>query len=82
MSWTSTITPSRKPFAVTPADDTELPLQIKGLYIGNGGDVVLIGAGSVTPVTYKNVPTGAFIAVDASHVLATGTTATDIVGEA
>ena len=75
-------TPSRAPYAIVPDDDTPLPLVPKGIYVGGGGDVTLRGVGGTADVTYRNLPDASYIAVRASHVRATGTTATDLVGEA
>lgn len=74
--------PSRAPFAVVPDDSASLPRVPKGLYVGKGGDVVLRGVDAEADVTYRNLPDASYIAVRASHVRASGTTAADIVGEA
>jgi hypothetical protein len=76
------MTPCRVPFAVTPDDATELPTEVRGLYIGTGGDLVVQGIGTDTTVTYKNLPDASYVFVQASKVMATGTTASDIIGEA
>lgn len=78
----SLITPSRAPYAIVPDDANDLSKEVKGIYVGTGGDVALIGVGTDTAVTYKNLPDASYIAVRASRVLATGTTAADLVGEA
>lgn len=70
---------SMAPFSVTPHDTNPLATVPKGLYIGTGGDVVLRGVNGGTDVTFKNVPDGKDLPVRASHVRATGTTASDIV---
>tara|TARA_R110000796_G_scaffold76087_1_gene170244 strand:+ start:145 stop:435 length:291 start_codon:yes stop_codon:yes gene_type:complete len=60
------------------------------LYIGTGGDVTAIlagvtgAAGSGLPtateaILFKNIPDGSFLPVIVDYVLATGTTATNIV---
>lgn len=65
-------------------------IQSACLYIGTGGDVKVIlsgvtnaaGTGSPTAteaVLFKNVPDGSFLPVIVDYVLATGTTATNIV---
>lgn len=74
--------PSTAPFAIVPSNTEPLPDVPKGIYVGTGGTVVLRGVNGVTDVTYKNLADGSYIAVRASHVRATGTTATDLVGEA
>jgi len=74
--------PARAPFAIVPHDSAELPLVVKGIYVGTGGDVTLRGVAGAQDVTYKNLPDASYIAVRASHVRAMGTTATHLVGEA
>jgi hypothetical protein len=78
----SALAPSTAPFAVTPHDSDPLPSVPKGIFVGVGGDVRLRGVGGAADVTYRNLADGAYIAVRASHVRATGTTAADLVGEA
>lgn len=74
--------PSREPFTVSPDDQAPLPVVPKGIYVGTGGDVTLRGVGASEDVTYRNLPDASYIAVRASHVRASGTTATDLIGEA
>ena len=74
--------PSRSPFAITPDDTTALAILPKGIYVGTGGDVTLRGVESAEDVVYRNLPDASYIAVRASHVRASGTTATDLIGEA
>jgi hypothetical protein len=75
-------TSSRAPFAIVPQDTAELPSIPKGIYVGTGGDVVLRGVDGAADVTYRNLPDASYIAVRASHVRATGTTAANLIGEA
>lgn len=74
--------PSRTPFTITPDDVAPLPQVVKGIYVGTGGHVVLRGVGGTADVVYRNLPDASYVGVRASHVRATGTTATDLVGEA
>lgn len=74
--------PARAPFPIVPDDDAELELVTKGIYVGTGGDVCLRGVDSDEDVTYRNLGDGAYIAVRASHVRATGTTASNLIAEA
>jgi hypothetical protein len=73
--------PSRAPFAIVPSDTLELASLPKGIYVGSGGDVVLRGIDADADVTYKNLPDASYIDVRARYVRATGTTATNLVGE-
>lgn len=76
------VSPSTRPYTITPSDTEELPETPKGLYVGTGGTVVLRGVNGAADVTYKNLGDGSYIAVRARYVRATGTTATDLVAEA
>ncbi|MDJ0979373.1 MAG: hypothetical protein QNI87_12675 [Erythrobacter sp.] len=75
----STVTPSEEAFAIVPNDTETLPVVPKFLYVGGAGDVVLRSMNSEVDVIFKNVPAGAHLFVRASHVRATGTTASAIV---
>ncbi|MAQ30845.1 MAG: hypothetical protein CL950_12920 [Erythrobacter sp.] len=73
--------PSRAPFAIDPHDSRPLASIPKGIYVGTGGDVTLRGIDASSDVTYRNLPDASYIAVRASHVRASGTTASNLVGE-
>lgn len=64
---------------ITPDDGTDLSKPIRGLYIGVGGEVTLITAGSET-VRFIGLVAGTILPVRSTRVLASGTTATDLVG--
>jgi len=74
------VSPSVEMVAITPNDSADLAKVVRRLYVGVGGDVRVIGAAGNT-VTFKNAPSGGYIG-DAKivRVLATGTTATDLIG--
>lgn len=74
--------PSRAPYAITPHDSNALPFIPKGIYVGSGGDVTLRGIDGSADVIYRNLPDASYIAVRASHVRATGTTASALIAEA
>ena len=76
------LSPSRAPFAITPSDSDPLPATPKGIYVGTGGDVRLRGISGAGDVTYRNLLSGSDIGVAAAQVYATGTTASDLIGEA
>lgn len=78
----SAFSPSRAPFTVVPDDIAQLPTIPKGIYVGIGGDVTLRGIDGGADVTYRNLPDASYIAVRASHVRATGTTAQNLIAEA
>lgn len=74
--------PCTQPYALVPSDTDPLPRLPRGIYVGSGGDVTLRGAGASVDVTYRNLPDASYLAVRASHVRATGTTATNLIAEA
>lgn len=81
--WSDTVgAPSRAPFAIVPHDTNELVAIPKGIYVGTGGDVTLRGVDGAADVSYKNLGDGSYIGVRASHVRATGTTASNMIAEA
>lgn len=71
--------PGDDAFAVTPSDTVDFTVMARALYVGTTGDVKLITRGGTT-VTFTAVPAGALIPVRCSRVMATGTTASTIVG--
>ncbi|MBY5974948.1 hypothetical protein KUV28_21525 [Ferrimonas balearica] len=62
---------------VMPDDDTDLPVIPRALYVGTGGDIVIRDAAGRDRVR-KNVAAGTEIAFRGVRVMATGTTASDI----
>jgi hypothetical protein len=85
--------PARYATALTPSDSVAVAVgpggvYAKRLFVGVTGDVNLITAGDNgngglgTAVLYKAVPAGTYLNVQVRTLLATGTTATNIVGEA
>lgn len=71
--------PADNGFAITPNDATPLPTVTRGLYIGVTGNVSVILRGGAT-LLFVAVPAGALLPIEATHVRASGTTATSIVG--
>lgn len=64
-------------FAVTPNDSTDLTQVPRWLYIGGAGNLAVVMANDDS-VTFVSVPVGRFD-IRVSRILATGTTATNIV---
>lgn len=65
--------------AVTPSDTALLSTPTRALYVGQGGDVSVEMLGGET-LTFRNLQGGVFYPLRVVKVLATGTTAADIVG--
>lgn len=69
--------------AVTPSDSATIQLNGRDtrgcvIYCGVTGDIAVTTTGGET-VTFKNVPQGMVLPVQVTKVLATGTTATDLI---
>ncbi len=76
---TGLTTPATASEVVTPDDATNLAYATRGLYVGQGGDIrVTMLSGDV--VTLRNIQPGIIYPIRVVQVLATGTTATDVVG--
>ncbi|GGH36433.1 hypothetical protein SAMN05444007_108263 [Cribrihabitans marinus] len=70
--------PGRHAAAVTPNDTVDLDPPARSLFIGTGGNVRVLTYGSET-VDFKGVQTGHVLPMHVRRVLASGTTAADIV---
>ena len=71
--------PQHDAFAVTPSDTVALPYTTRGLYVGTAGNVAVVMAGGQT-VTFVGVPTGTLLPIRVSQVMATGTSALNMLG--
>lgn len=67
-------------FSIVPNDETDLAVATIALYVGFSGDVNIICSGDTSAVAFFNVPGGSFLPVKTKRVLASGTTASGIVG--
>lgn len=66
--------------AITPHDSTNFTNgEARGIYVGVGGNVVVVLPGTGGAVTFTNVPSGAVLPVRAIRVNSTSTTATNMV---
>jgi hypothetical protein len=72
--------PSARLVAITPSDSTNLSPPTRYLYVGGAGDLAVKALDDTAAVTLKAVPVGTLIPVRAVRVMATNTTATNIVG--
>ena len=69
-------------FAITPSDSTAQPKMIRRIFVGGAGNVALIDIRENT-VTHLNCNAGSYLGdFNVYMVLATGTTATGLVGYA
>jgi hypothetical protein len=65
--------------AITPSDTTDLTQFTRFLYVGGTGDVTVNMAGTGATILFKAIPVGTVLPIRVSRVLATGTTATNLV---
>lgn len=84
--------PAQNAFAITPTDNQPLPAVTSSIYVGTAGNLTVYlhgmpinGIDPITgqtdgPVTYSNVPAGTTLPLSVRIVMATGTTASNIVG--
>lgn len=75
----SVTAPARCAFAITPHDTQPLPLVTKGLCVGTSGEIALRAIDSEADVTL-NVVAGQLLPIRITHVRASGTTASGLVG--
>lgn len=71
--------PAAHAFAITPGT-AALPYLTRAIYVGGAGNVEVQLAGDTAPVTLTGVPVGTTLEVCAQYVLATNTTATNLIG--
>ena len=70
--------PARRAVAVVPSDDLALGEVPKALFVGTGGTIAMRGVGGGESAVWKNVGDGTVLPFRAAYVLATGTSAADI----
>lgn len=73
--------PGERVGEVVPSNTTDLAETPKALYVGSGGDIAMIGdneAPGTAATVWRNVPAGAIVPFRPRRVVATGTTAADI----
>jgi hypothetical protein len=70
--------PGFKATAISPHDTNDLTDIPRALWVGLGGNVVVICKNDTASVTFNNVPAGSILPVSVKRVLATGTTASQI----
>jgi hypothetical protein len=77
---TSDTTAAVDGFAITPNDGADQPEITRAIYVGVGGTIAVWMRFNATPLTFINVPSGTILPVKVIRVLATGTTATNLIG--
>ncbi len=70
--------PAREALAVVPSDMVDLGFSSRSIYVGVSGDIAVHMIDEATPVIFKAVPVG-ILPIRVDRVLATGTTANDLV---
>lgn len=70
--------PASDGFAITPSDSTVLTTT-RGIYVGTGGTLV-VRTKAGTQLTFTNVGSGVILPFRCDKVLATGTTASGLIG--
>jgi len=75
----SMIGPVENGFVITPADGSDIAQTVRGIWVGGDGNIALVTRGGDT-ITLSGAKAGSLIPIRASRVLATGTTATLLIG--
>ena len=70
--------PIRSGEAVTKSDITTYD-GARGIYVGTAGDLAVLLAGDSVAVTLVGVPAGTFLPMEATKIMSTGTSASNIV---
>lgn len=71
--------PAVETLAITPNDSTDLDVPCRALWVGTTGNISLMGRGDSSAVLIRNIPSGTLLPISCKRVLATSTTAADIV---
>jgi hypothetical protein len=71
--------PARDGFAITPNDAADITAVTRAVYVGGPGNLAIVLQSGAT-VTLSNVASGSLLPLRIKRLLATGTTATSIVG--
>ena len=72
--------PVRRAFVITPNDNGDLDYVTRAVYVGKTGDIRVCLIDDTVAVTFVGVLAGTLLPIRIKDVLATGTTATDLVG--
>lgn len=64
---------------ITPHDTNDIAVVTRSVFVGVGGDVTLMAQNDTVARLHKNVPSGSILPGRVKRVMATGTTATNLV---
>lgn len=67
-------------FPIAPNDSEDIDTITRAIYVGTGGNLAVQMAGGGGAVTFRTLPAGALLPIRVTRVLATGTTASDLIG--
>jgi hypothetical protein len=67
---------------VVPSDNTDMRFRCRVIWCGTAGDVAFLSRDGSTSVTLKSVPANVWVQLRTNRILATGTTAVNIVAGA
>lgn len=70
---------SGQPFAITPDDDNDLERNVRGVYIGGAGNLTVMKEDGTTE-TFVTPLVGTVVPVQTKRVMASGTTASNLMG--
>ena len=73
--------PAERLIPITKSDTTVYDPPLRGIWVGTAGDIAIVARGSEeTPVTIPNVQDGTVLPITAVKIMASNTSASDIVG--
>lgn len=74
--------PANEARVLTPNDGTPgvISEPPRSIYVGSGGDITMQGMDDNAPKLWKNVPAGSILPFRVKKIMATGTTATNLLG--
>lgn len=72
--------PANRVFPIAKSDTAELAFVTTGVYVGGAGDVAVKDRVSGDTVVFVAVPAGTLLPIRVGRVMATGTSATNLVG--
>ncbi len=80
MGNSSGVMPSASGFLITPDDNNDLPVPIRGIYIGSSGNLKVLLQDDTNAVTFVGLIVGILLSIQVKRVYSTGTTAGSLIG--